>query len=255
MELTTIILSVLAGFLAGIINTIAGSGSIITLSLLTFLGLPANVANATNRVGLLFQSATGSVRFKQAGLLDVSSNWTLILTTTLGAILGAVLATKLDSKLFEKSVGVIFIGLLLVLIFKPEKRIGDSTILKKSMPIWMFLIGVYAGFIQAGAGIFMLAIMSVVWKKNITALNPIKVFIIFTINLVALAWYAYDGNVNWGIGLLLALGQFIGAFIGVKLNNTNKNIEPKLRVLLLGLVALSICKFLGIIELWKNYFL
>lgn len=255
MELQTIILCILAGFLAGIINTIAGSGSIITLSLLTFLGLPVHVANATNRVGLLFQSATGTVKFKQAGMLDLSSNWKLILTTVIGAVLGAILATELDPKLFEKAVGIVFIVLLLVLIFKPEQRLNNSIILKKSLPIWMFLIGIYAGFIQAGAGVFMLAIMSVIWKKKITALNPIKVFIIFAINAVTLIWYAYNGTVNWEMGLLLALGQFIGAFIGVKLNNTNKNIEPKLRVLLLGLVTLSILKFLGIIELWKNYFL
>lgn len=249
MEIQTIILCVLAGLLAGVINTIAGSGSIITLSLLTFLGLPANIANATNRVGLLFQSAASSWKFQQTGLLDVGSNWKTILSAVLGAVLGAFMATELNPEMFEKAVGVIFIGLFFVLVFKPEKRIKSSTFSKQLLPVWMFIIGTYAGFIQAGAGVFMIAIMSIVWDKKITEVNPIKVFVILLINVVALTWYFVQGLVNWEVGFLLAIGQFIGAFIGVKLNNSNKNIEPKLRLLLLGLVALSVFKFLGIIEL------
>jgi uncharacterized membrane protein YfcA len=249
MEFHTIILCALAGFVAGIINTIAGSGSVITLSLLTFLGFSANIANATNRVGLLFQSATSTVKFKQAGMLSMESSWKTILITTIGAVVGAVLATEMESKQFEKAVGFIFIGLFFVLIFRPEKRIKNSLFFKKIMPLVMFLVGIYAGFIQAGAGIFMLAVMSVVWQKKLTELNPIKVFIVFCINLVALAWYAYKGDVNWEMGILLALGQFFGAFVGVRLNNSRKNIEPKLRVLILVLVALSIFKFFGVFEL------
>ena len=117
----------------------------------------------------------------------------------------------------------------------------------------MFLVGVYAGFIQAGAGVFMLAIMSVVWKKKISELNPIKVFIIFIINLIALAWFGYAGDVNWEVGILLAVGQFLGAFVGVKLNNLKKDIEPKLRVLLLFIVIISIFKFFKVFELWASY--
>ena len=253
MGLETIILCSLAGFIAGIINTLAGSGSIITLSLLSFLGLPANIANATNRIGVLFQSLTGTVKFKQAGMLSVNSNWRLILITVIGAILGAFLATTMEPKHFEKSVGFIFVGLFFVLIFKPEKRIKNSIFFKKTMPFVMFLVGVYAGFIQAGAGVFMLAVMSVVWQKKISELNPIKVFIVFIINLVALVWFGYSGDVNWKIGILLAIGQFLGAFVGVRLNNVKKNIEPKLRVLLLFFVILSILKFFGIFESCGNY--
>ncbi len=253
MELQTIILCILAGFIAGVINTIAGSGSVVTLSLLSFLGLPANIANATNRVGVLFQSATGTYKFKQAGMLNSDSSWKTVIITTIGAVFGAVLATKMEPEEFEKAVGFIFIGLFFILIFKPEKRMKNSALFKKLMPIVMFVVGVYAGFIQAGAGIFMLAVMSVVWQKKISELNPIKVVIVFSINIVALAWFAYAGDVNWEMGGLLAIGQFFGAFVGVKLNNSKKNIEPKLRVLLLFLVVVSIFKFLGVFELWEKY--
>ena len=253
MELYIVILCILAGFIAGVINTLAGSGSVITLSLLTFLGLPVNVANATNRIGILFQTATGTVKFNQAGMLSFNSNWKTILITTIGAAFGAFFATNMEPEQFEKSVGFIFIGLFFVLLFRLEKRIENSIFLKKIMPFIMFLVGVYAGFIQAGAGVFMLAIMSVVWQKKISELNPIKVFIIFIINLVALAWFGYAGDVNWEMGALLAVGQFFGAFIGVKLNNLKKDIEPKLRVLLLILVVISILKFFRFFELWENY--
>ena len=249
MELQTVIICVLAGFLAGVINTVAGSGSVITLSLLTFLGLPANIANATNRVGILFQSATGTLKFHQAGMFRDNNSWKIVLVTTLGAVFGSVLATQMDPKQVEVAVGIIFIGLFFVLLFKPEKKLKHSVLFKKMMPAAMMLVGFYAGFIQAGSGVFMLTIMSVVWQKKRSELNPIKVLIFFCINIVALGWFAYVGDVNWEVGILLAIGQFLGAFAGVRLNNSKKNIEPQLRVLLLVLVVISIFKFFGVFEL------
>lgn len=243
IEFKDILLCVTAGLGAGVLNTIAGSGSIITLSLLTFLGLPIHIANGTNRIGLLFQSSTSSMKFFQQGDLTLKGKLSLIVFSILGAIAGVYAASHLDVEDFQKTVGGIFCLLFLIVLFKPQNYISQSPLLVKLMPIVFGVIGFYAGFIQAGAGVFMLALMHAVWGKSFTELNPLKVFIIFMINLIALIGYALVGQVNWSFGIALAVGQIFGALIGVRLNNLKKNIEPVIRLLLLGLIVVSIAKF------------
>ena len=230
IELNNIILCVLAGVLAGIINTLAGSGSVITLSLLSFLELPVQIANGTNRIGIFFQSSTSSLKFYQKGQLSLKGKIWLLVLSGLGAVLGVYVASELEAKDFEIAVGFVFCILFFVILLKPENYIKDSSILKKILPVLFGLIGFYAGFIQAGAGLFMLAIMNAVWGKSFTQLNPIKVFIIFLINAIALSGYAFAGLVNWEFGISLAIGQIIGALIGVRINNLKNNIEPVLRI-------------------------
>ena len=118
-----------------------------------------------------------------------------------------------------------------------------SGTLKKLFPFIFGVIGFYAGFIQAGAGVFMLAVLNAVWSKSFSAINPLKVFIIFLINVIALIGYAIADQVNWGFGVSLGVGQIIGALIGVRLNNLKNNIESVIRLLLLVLIVVSILKF------------
>ncbi len=243
IELDDIILCVLAGILAGIINTLAGSGSVITLSLLSFIGLPVELANGTNRIGIFFQSSTSSLKFYQKGQLSLKGKIWLLVLSGLGAALGVYVASQLKPEDFKIAVGFIFCILFFVILLKPQNYIKDSSILKKILPVLFGLIGFYAGFIQAGAGLFMLAIMNAVWGKSFTQLNPIKVFIVFLINAIALSGYAFAGLVDWEFGISLAIGQIIGALIGVRINNLKNNIEPVLRILLLGLILMSIAKF------------
>lgn len=243
IEIQEILLCVFAGLFAGIINTLAGSGSIITLSLLAFLGLPANVANGTNRIGLLFQSSASSFKFYKQGELSVSNRIGLLFVTVFGAVIGVVIASRITVSNFENILGCIFVLLFFVVLFKPQKYLEKSSFLVKSLPLIFGLIGFYAGFIQAGAGVFMLAVMYAVWGKPITELNPLKVFIILLVNIVALIGYAWAGQINWQFGLALAAGQLLGGLIGVRLNNFKKAIEPLIKIFLLVLILISIVKF------------
>ncbi len=248
IEIKEISLCVLAGISAGIINTIAGSGSIITLSLLSFLGLPAQIANGTNRIGLLLQSTTSSYKFYKQGELSLRGKVWVLVFSVLGAVLGVLCASTIPVKNFEKVVGFIFCLLFLVVLFKPQKYIEPSISLKKYLPLIFGFMGFYAGFIQAGAGVFMLAVMHAVWQKSFTELNPLKVFIILLINCIALFGYAIVGQVDWGVGLSLGVGQIFGALIGVRLNSLKNNIEPIIRFLLLGIIIVSIAKFWNLLE-------
>lgn len=246
IELETILLCLAAGLSAGVLNTIAGSGSIITLSLLTLLGLPAHIANGTNRIGLFFQSSVSSYQFFKQGELSIKGKISLISFTLFGTVLGVFTASKLNIDDFQTAVGGVFCLLFFVVLFKPQKYIKASSVLTQLMPVIFLFIGFYAGFIQAGAGVFMLALMHAVWGKSFTQLNPFKVFITLLINAIAIVGYAWVGHVNWGVGLALGVGQIIGALIGVKLNNLKKNIEPVIRLLILGLIIVSVSKFWGI---------
>ncbi len=243
IEITDILLCIAAGLFAGVLNTIAGSGSVVTLSLLSFLELPANIANGTNRIGLLFQSSASSLKFYRQGNLNLHNKWFLLLSILLGTIVGVYVASILDVAVFEKIIGAVFLVLFFVVLLKPQRYLKESKILLKLLPLIFLFIGFYAGFIQAGAGVFMLASMHAVWGKSFTELNPLKVFIVLCINCIALIGYSLAGQVNWSFGLALAIGQVFGGLIGVRLNNLKNNIEPVLRLLLLVLILASVAKF------------
>ncbi len=243
IEINDISLCILAGISAGIINTLAGSGSIITLSLLSFLGLPVQIANGTNRIGLFLQSTTSSYTFYKQKELSFKGKFWLLVFSVFGAVAGVFTASNLDDTEFEKIVGFIFCVLFFVVLFQPQKNIQSSALLANFLPLIFCAIGFYAGFIQAGAGIFILSLLHVVWGKSFNELNPLKVFIILLINVIALIGYSLADQVNWSFGISLGAGQIIGALIGVRINNLKNNIEPLIRFLLLVMILISVAKF------------
>src|SRR5215213_1564020 len=97
----------LTGFAAGFINTLAGSGSLLTLPILILLGLPANVANGTNRVGVLMQNVVAVATFRQSGALPLAGSWKLIVPSVVGSVIGAALAVDLDEMLLRQTIGVL----------------------------------------------------------------------------------------------------------------------------------------------------
>ena len=114
------------GFAAGFINTLAGSGSLVTLPILILLGLPANIANGTNRVGVLVQNVVAIVTFRRRGALDVSGAWLLVVPSVAGSVLGARLAVDLDEALLRRIIGVLMVVLLAVMLIRPERWLADA---------------------------------------------------------------------------------------------------------------------------------
>src|SRR5688500_412784 len=113
------------GFAAGFIHTLAGSGSLLTLPILILLGLPANVANGTNRVGVLLQNIVAVATFRQRGALPLTGSWKLIVPSVVGAIIGAELAVDLDEALLRQTIGALMLVLLAVMLLKPERWIAE----------------------------------------------------------------------------------------------------------------------------------
>lgn len=246
------LLAALAGVLAGIINTLAGSGSLITLPILIFLGLPANVANASNRVGVILQNLVGAGTLHREGKLSLRGAGWLVGPAVLGSIPGAWLAANLNAKVMNQAIGAVMILMLLVILVDPKRWLRKESIVKPGRPsipvlLLFFALGVYGGFIQAGVGVLLLATMVLGVGYNLVEANGLKLIIILGLTLTALAVFVSRGQVAWGMGALLAAGQSIGAWLAARFAARNKNANLWVRRLLIVVVIASILKLFGLL--------
>jgi uncharacterized membrane protein YfcA len=205
------------GFIAGFINTLAGSGSLLTLPVLILLGLPANVANGTNRVGVLLQNIVAVATFRHRGALPLEGSWKLIVPSVVGAVLGAELAVDLDEALLRQTIGVLMLVLLGVMLLKPERWIADHAAPREprllvEVPLF-FAIGVYGGFIQVSVGLFLLAGLVLGAGYNLVGANAMKNLVVLVFTAAALVVFVINDQVQWTLGLLLGAGQAAGAWV------------------------------------------
>lgn len=248
---------VAAGFLAGFINTLAGSGSLVTLPLLIFAGLPANVANGTNRVAILLQNIVGTSSFRQRNVLDLRGVLMLGAPAVIGSIIGAQVAVNLNEEVMRRTIGVIMVIMLIVILVRPqrwlegtmEKMEGRPTLLQL---VIFFVIGIYGGFIQAGVGIFLLAGLVLAAGYNLVRANAVKVGIVLFFTVFALLVFIWNGQVNWAVGLILAVGNMLGAWVGAKVAVERGAVW--VRRLLIAVIVVSAANLLGLFELITNIF-
>lgn len=211
-----------AGFAAGFINTLAGSGSLITLPLLIFLGLPANIANGTNRVAILLQNVVGVGSFRSQKVLDVRGGLMLALPAVVGAVIGAQIAVNLDEFIIRRTVGILMVIMFFVVLIKPRRWLEGKTGDEKGFSLMLkilafFLIGVYGGFIQAGVGIFLLAALVLGAGYDLVRANAVKLLIVLCFTIFALIIFMLNGQVEWKTGVVLALGNMAGAWIASRM--------------------------------------
>jgi hypothetical protein len=214
-------LIILAGFLAGAINTLAGSGSLITLPLLIFLGLPATVANGTNRVAILLQNVVASSSYQRTGALDRPGALRLSIPAIIGALIGAQIAVNLNEELMRRVIGIIMLAMLFVILLRPQRWLQGNLQNLAGWPdtkqaLAMFAIGIYGGFIQAGVGVFLLSALVLAIGYDLVRANAVKVVIVLFFTLFALIVFINNDQVDWGIGLLLASGNMLGAWMATK---------------------------------------
>ena len=248
MEWYIYVLVVVVGILAGFINTIAGSGSLLTLPLLMFLGLPAVSANGTNRVGILFQTIVSTGSFRKQKVFNIRESVWLTVPAVLGSLLGALIATDMNEEVMEKVIAGLLILMFFIILIRPSKWI-ESREGNPPLPYWLrfvvfFLIGIYGGFIQAGVGFFLLAGLVLGSGFDLVKANAIKSFVILFFTLIALAVFILNGQVHFLTGLILAAGNMIGAYFAAKYS---VKWGPKvIRYFLLMILLLSSVKLLNI---------
>lgn len=241
-------LIVIAGVFAGFINTLAGSGSLITLPLLIGLGLPANVANGTNRIAILLQNIVGVSSFKKQKVLEFRSSVKLVIPAIIGSIIGAMIAVDINEEIMRKTIGGLLLFMFFIILWKPSRWLREQQG-KSPLPYWLraiifFIIGVYGGFIQAGVGFFLLSGLVLGAGYDLVRANAVKVLIILAYTVFALAVFIYNDQVNYSYGFILAAGNMIGAFLGARVA---VKWGPKfVRYLLLITVIVAAAKLLGV---------
>lgn len=214
------VIAIVGGFVAGVINMLAGSGSIITLSILTeLMGLPGNIANATNRVGVLAQTYIGTATFYKHDKLNIKNGLPYLGPLTVGALGGIYLATIVSSSGFLIVFKILMVIMLVVVLIKPERWLMNQEGDNKQGSPWLvipafLLLGVYSGFIQMGMGVFFLAAMVLGAKFELMEANALKVFVVAVLTTIALSVFAWKGLVDWKIGGLIAIGQGTGGWAG-----------------------------------------
>ncbi len=240
-----------AGAMAGFINTLAGSGSLVTLPLLIFLGLPANVANGTNRVAILLQNVVGVTSFHRQQMMDWRGGLSLAVPAALGAIIGAQVAVNLDETMMRRTIGALLVVMLVVILIRPKQWLEGHPELRQRRPGWtqwliFFAIGIYGGFIQAGVGIFLLAGLVLGTGYDLVRANAVKVLIVLCYVVFALAVFVLNDQVVWQVGLVLAVGNMAGAWIGARVAVERGAVF--VRWLLIAVVAVSAAKLLGLFD-------
>lgn len=215
-------LVIAAGFLAGFINTFAGSGSLITLPMLIFLGLPANIANGTNRIAIIMQNAVAVGSFGQQKVLDLRRGLILAIPAVLGALVGAQIAVSLDEHAMRRVIGVLMLIMLIIVLARPRRWLEGRPERLANRPGWMqmlifFAIGIHGGFIQAGVGIFLLAGLVLGAGYELVRANAVKLLIVLCFTPLALAVFIYNGHVQWYAGLILGIGNMAGAWVASRM--------------------------------------
>ncbi|MEE8580980.1 MAG: sulfite exporter TauE/SafE family protein [Myxococcota bacterium] len=228
------------GLVAGLVNTLAGGGSLLTVPLLVMIGLPGGLANGTNRVGILIQSGMAAWRFQSRGVARLSDALPVLVPVALGSVVGALLIAQLEDQTFERIFGLVMVLLLIPILRRPRGGSPDgpnaprSPVLRGAL---FFAIGLYGGALQAGVGIALLYALSFLGSDLVRS-NAIKVVVVAALTLVALPVFAIEGQIAWLPAGILAVGFAAGGELGARLavRGGERVIRP---VLALAVVALA----------------
>lgn len=207
----------LVGLAAGIINTLAGGGSLLTLPVLIFMGLPPHIANGTNRIGILIQALVGTAGYRSKGISTYPFNLYLGISAFFGSLIGAQIAVDIRGELFNRILSIIMLLVVAVIVFKPKQKSINylerltGKYLFYAM-VGFFFIGIYGGFINAGIGFIIILFLNNVNRLSLVKTNATKVALVFVYTLGALALFAWNDAIHWELGLVLAFGSSFGAW-------------------------------------------
>tara|TARA_Y100001970_G_scaffold184592_1_gene224513 strand:+ start:8004 stop:8753 length:750 start_codon:yes stop_codon:yes gene_type:complete len=238
MELIDAALVVGAGLVAGIVNAMAGGGSLLTVALLNvFVGLPGLVANGTNRVGVLVQNASSVASYRKEGVRGFRRAVPVIVPVIAGSLLGSLLVSSVTDETFERIFGILMIPLLFLSLRSP-RNVGPEINWHPAITAVVFFgIGLYGGAFQAGVGLLIVIALSRSGLDLVNA-NAVKVVVILVLTTIAVPVFVIRGQVDWGFAAVLAIGFALGGWIGarVAVRGGEKIIKP---VLIGAVVALA----------------
>jgi uncharacterized membrane protein YfcA len=258
MEVGVLLLLFGAGVLAGVLNTVGGGGSVLTLPALIFAGVPPVAANGTNRIGIIAQGIVAARQFRRGGIHENQLTPRAIAVGLPAAGLGAYLAARIPDAQFEKVLGVLMLVLLALILAKPKPHLAKEgeaphdlwSPLTRSHRIGALfafaLLGFYAGFIQAGAGILILVLLGWAAKIDLVRANYVKLVFILALNILVLLVFWWQVEIHWVAGLAITLGQMLGAWLGSWI--ALEKGEGWMKAILTVAILLSSAELLGVWE-------
>lgn len=221
----------LLGVFASIINMMAGGGSNLVLPLLMMFGLPPDIANGSNRVGIFFQSVAGIRSFYKADKLPTQDLSQILLPTVVGGVIGSGLAAFLPNSILKPALLLCVLSVAALTFLKPDLLIvpKDAQVRvvaeTKGARALLFATGIYGGFVQASTGFLLLPILAGVLRYDLVRANALKILCMLSFTIASLAIFIWQGKIWWTVALVLAAGNTIGSIIGVKIS---VKLDPKI---------------------------
>lgn len=208
------------GLLCGFLNTVASSGSAVTLPLLVFMGLSPMVANATNRVPVVVAALFATITFLRAKVIDWKIAFKILIPTALGGIVGADFVDTLPQKdiklLISAAVLLAFILLFSGLKKILQKELKEAGRFRFIEYVILFMVGFWLGFIVLDGATYLLLALIVFVRLPLIKANAYKNLVLFVTSAISLSIFAINGEVDWKIGGVMALGAVIGGLIGAR---------------------------------------
>jgi uncharacterized membrane protein YfcA len=243
MELYQIPLIIITGFCAAFLNTVGGGGSLFSVPILTFLGLPITTANGTSRVALLFQNIFAVGGFRSKGIeLPWPYSLYLGIASLFGGIIGAFLASTIKDDVFNKIFVVVMVLAVFLILYDPIKSKGPEKLATKNQvigTIFFFFIGIYGGFVQAGIGFMVIAVLGIVNNLSLVKSNYVKVFAAIVYTGVSVIIFASQGKIIWAVGLVLAIGHALGGWYASRWSVDKGEVWIK-RIMIASIIAMAI---------------
>lgn len=241
-----LILLTVTGIATGFLNVMAGGGSMLSVPIMIFLGVPGTVANGTNRIAILPQNISAVWAFYRKGISNFKLSLSLGACTIPGTLIGASLASNVPSDQFNSLLAIIMVIVLIIMALPQPKAIEQNQAPSKSRLIaghaLMLLIGFWGGFIHIGVGFLLMPALNRVMQFDLVTTNAHKVFIVMCYTVVALTVFASELELVWKYGIALGIGTWIGGWIAANVQVSN-GIGP-IKVTLNVVIVLFIIKLL-----------
>lgn len=238
MTVVEAVVLLVGGLLAGIINSMAGGGSLLSVPLLSLAGVGGTAANGTNRIAVLVQNITGAYGYARRDVGDRRRTIQVLIPAMVGGLFGSLVASQIPDEVFERIFGLLMLPLLYLSIRKP--KIDAEA---EPWPLWIsslvFMgVGFYAGAVQAGVGLIILLVLSRAGFDLVTA-NAMKTVVILGVTLIAVPVFILNDQVRWIPAAVLSVGMGIGGYVGanIAVDGGERVIRPVLIVVVLVLAS------------------
>jgi len=246
MDTRQILLISLSAYGGGMMNALAGGGTLLTYPALLFAGESAITANATSTVALWPGAAASILAYRTE--VKTHSGWmkVLFLPSLLGGAIGAILLLSTPAEAFERLAPFLVLGATLLFMVQGfvSRRLQERSEPalprpERSAAAWLFQlgIGIYGGYFGAGMGILMLAVLGFLGMSDIHAANGIKSFFGMCINGVAAAWFIIQGAVEWPAALIMIAGSILGGYAGGRFARRIGRTRARAAVVVIGLLV------------------